>query len=376
MFASKILLGCYQMQENIGLNGIPLERANHCWQNAVFERDNQFDEIFVYAVRTTGIYCRPSCPSRAAYPENMIIFGSGFAAEKSGYRPCKRCTPDFSAKYDENLVVVVKICRFIESVNELPSLSELANKSGLSPSHLHRIFKLYTGITPKAYGSICRSKRMQQQLLTANSVTEAIFDSGYNASSRFYAESCHQIGMKPSQFRKKGFGTTMRFAIGQCNLGAILVATTKRGICAIELGDDPRDLVEDFQARFNSAQIVGADTEFEKIIAHVVGLAENPIQNFSLPLDIQGTIFQRKVWDILRKIPVGTTKTYLEVAKILGQPSAVRAVAGACASNKLAIVIPCHRVIKSDGKLSGYRWGVERKAQLLEQESRISISRD
>ena len=359
------------MHDISGLNGIPLENANLSWQKAIFERNVQFDEKFVYAVRTTGIYCRPSCPSKVANLENMIIFGSGFTAERSGYRPCMRCKPNFSINFDKNLAVVEKICRLIESADEYPSLSEMAKESRLSQSHFHRVFKYYTGITPKAYVSVCRAKRMRQNLTSYQSVTEAFFDSGYNANSRFYAESSNQIGMKPSQYQRQGTGTTMRFAIGQCTLGAILVATTERGVCAVELGDDPNELVEDFQDRFSSAQIVGADAEFEKIIAHVIGLIENPRKNFALPLDIQGTIFQQKVWEELRKIPVGSTKTYSEIARILGTPSAVRAVAGACAKNKLAIVIPCHRVIKKDGALSGYRWGVERKAQLLECESKV-----
>ncbi len=359
------------MQDITGLNGIPLENANQSWQNAIFERNFQFDEKFVYAVRTTGIYCRPSCPSKVANLENMIIFGSGFAAERSGYRPCMRCKPDFSVNFDKNLFVVEKICRLIESADEYPSLNEMAKESGLSQSHFHRVFKQFTGITPKAYISVCRAKRMQQKLIACQSVTEAFCNSGYNASSRFYAETGKQIGMKPNQFQKQGVGTKMRFAIGQCTLGAILVATTERGVCAVELGDDPNELLEDFQDRFKNAQIVGTDVEFEKTIAHVIGLIENPRQKFALPLDIQGTIFQQKVWEVLRKISIGSTKTYSEVANILGNPSAVRAVAGACTKNKLAIVIPCHRVIKKDGALSGYRWGVERKAQLLERESKV-----
>ena len=360
------------MQENSGFYGIPFESATLSWQNAVLERNFQFDEKFVYAVRTTSIYCRPSCPSKAANPDNMIIFGSGFAAERSGYRPCKRCKPDQLVNFDKNYFAVEKVCRLIESADEFPNLVEMAKISGLSQFYFHKVFKQYTGITPKAYVSFCRSNRMRQRLNNCNSVTEAIYDSGYNASSRFYEESSCRIGMKPNQFRNKGAGTKMRFAVGQCSLGAILVASTEKGICAIELGDDPNGLINHFQERFKNAEIVGADVEFEKIIAHVIGLVENPRQKFSLPLDIQGTIFQQKVWNILQKIPVGKTKTYSEVAKTLGNPSAVRAVGSACARNKIAVVIPCHRVIKNDGSLAGYRWGVERKLSLLTRERKVS----
>jgi AraC family transcriptional regulator of adaptative response/methylated-DNA-[protein]-cysteine methyltransferase len=241
--------------------------------------------------------------------------------------------------------------------------------AGLSPYHFHRVFKSITGVTPKAYAVQTRARRAADKLRTAGTVTEAIYDSGFNSSSRFYENTDARLGMTPGAVRRGGAGTVIRFAVGQASLGAVLVAATKKGVCAILLGDDPDALVRDLQDRFPRAEFEGGNPEFERMVAEVVGLVEAPAQRLDLPLDIRGTAFQQKVWAALSAIPPGKTATYKEIARAIGQPKAVRAVAQACGANPLAIAIPCHRVVRSDGDLSGYRWGVERKRKLIDREA-------
>ena len=265
--------------------------------------------------------------------------------------------------------IVATTCRLIAEADTPPSLGDLARAVGLDRFHLHRVFKAATGLTPRAYAAGLRAERARERLACGAGVTEALYAAGYNASSRFYAEATDQLGMRPATFRDGGRGEVIRFAVGQTSLGAVLVGATGRGICTIQLGDDPDALVRRFQDRFSKATLIGADEAFERTVAHVIGLIEQPGLSHELPLDIRGTAFQRRVWDALRAIPPGHTASYNEVAARIGYPNAARAVAQACASNPVCVAIPCHRVVRADGALSGYRWGVERKRALLESES-------
>ncbi|HEU4708614.1 MAG TPA: bifunctional DNA-binding transcriptional regulator/O6-methylguanine-DNA methyltransferase Ada [Methylophilaceae bacterium] len=335
---------------------------------AVASRDRSADGKFYYSVKTTGIYCRPSCPARTPRRENVQFHESAAAAEQAGFRPCKRCRPE-SGVTQRHAAIIAAACRFIEQAEKPPTLVELSEYTGLSPSHLQRLFKALTGLSPKEYGVAQRANRMRQHLPQSRTVTEAINEAGYGSGSRFYESSNQWLGMTPTRYRSGGAGTTIRFALGQCSLGAILVASSEVGICSILLGDDAENLVRDLQDRFPQADLIGDDQEYEKVVARVVGFMEAPQLGLDLPLDIRGTAFQHRVWQALIKIPPGTTATYAEIARSLGMPNAARAVASACAANPLAVAIPCHRVIRRDGNLSGYRWGVDRKRLLLEREA-------
>lgn len=337
--------------------------------SAVVARDIEADGKFFYSVATTGVYCRPSCASRRARPENVRFHASAQDAERAGFRPCKRCKPDRPPLAEQHAVRVAELCRLIDDAAQMPCLEQLARHAGLSTFHLHRVFKAVTGLTPKAYAVAHRAERLRAELDRCETVTEAIYGAGYNSSGRFYDNANQVLGMTPTHYRSGGANTAMRFAIGECSLGAILVAATERGVCAILLGDDPQALVRELQDRFPRADLVGGDAAFEQIVAKVVGFVEAPALGLDLPLDLRGTLFQQRVWLALRAIPAGATVSYGEIAGRIGAPTAVRAVAGACAANTLAVAIPCHRVVRKDGGLSGYRWGVERKRALLEREA-------
>ena len=317
------------------------------------------------------MYCRPSCAARTPRPENVAFHATVVDAERAGFRPCKRCRPSEPPRATREATLVAELCRLIETSDEPPSVEEIAARASLSASHVHRLFKSVTGITPKAYASAHRAARARDVLRSAPSVTDAIYESGYNSNSRFYERSSEMLGMKPSRLRAGGDRMTIRFAIGPCSLGSIFVAATEIGVCAISLGEDPETLVHDLEKRFPRATLVGADERFEKLVANVVGLVEYPRGKGDLPLDIRGTVFQQRVWQALRDIPAGTTATYAEVASAIGEPGSARAVAQACAANPLAVAIPCHRVVRTDGSLSGYRWGIDRKRSLLDRESCI-----
>lgn len=335
---------------------------------AIVRRDRDADGQFFYSVRTTGVYCRPSCASRRARRENIAFYATTAEAEKAGFRPCKRCKPDrppLAVQYADR---IARACRVIERSESAPTLNELAKSARLSPYHFHRVFKAVTGVTPKAYATAHRARLTRDSLRSPASVTQAIYDSGFNSNAPFYAQSKDVLGMRPRQFRAGGADTAIRFAVGQSSLGAVLVAATDKGVCSILLGDDPEALVRDLQDRFNRAELIGGDADFERWVARVVGMVEQPALGLDLPLDIRGTAFQQRVWQALRKIPAGSTVSYAEMARRIGSPAAVRAVAGACAANPLAIAIPCHRVVRTDGDLSGYRWGIERKRALLDRE--------
>lgn len=337
---------------------------------ATLRRDPAADGQFVYSVRTTGVYCRPSCGARQPRRENVQFYSSCGEAERAGFRPCKRCRPNEAAYHRRHAVAVAAACRLIETAEELPGLDALAQAAGMSPFHFHRIFKQVTGLTPKAYVAAHRAQRLREELPRSSTVTEAIYDAGFNSNSRFYAAAEQMLGMTPKEFRAGAPGATIRFAVGECTLGAILVAASERGICAILLGDDPEDLLRDLQDRFPKAALIGGDKAFEDWMAKVVGFVEAPQLGLDLPLDVQGTAFQQRVWQALSEIPAGTTLSYADVAKKIGAPKAVRAVAQACAANKIAVAIPCHRVVRNDGSLSGYRWGIARKRALLQREAR------
>ncbi|MCP1476449.1 AraC family transcriptional regulator of adaptative response/methylated-DNA-[protein]-cysteine methyltransferase [Pseudomonas sp. EB276 TE3739] len=333
---------------------------------AVVARDPSADGQFVYAVKTTGVYCRPSSLARLPKRQNVEFFETAELAEAAGYRPSKRASKDQNDV--QRAAIIAAACRQIEASETLPTLNSLATSAGLSPFHFHRVFKAVTGLTPNGYAMAHRSRKVRARLADGGSVTDALYDAGFNSNSRFYESADHLLGMKPTDYRAAGQNNDIRFAVGQCSLGAILVAQSERGICAILLGDDPHQLACDLQDRFRNANLIGADHEFEQLIAGVVGFVEAPATGLNLPLDIRGTAFQERVWQALREIPAGSTASYAEIAQRIGAPTSMRAVAQACGANRLAVAIPCHRVVRSDGNLSGYRWGVERKRQLLERE--------
>jgi AraC family transcriptional regulator, regulatory protein of adaptative response / methylated-DNA-[protein]-cysteine methyltransferase len=337
---------------------------------AVLERDATADDAFVYAVKTTGIYCRPSCPSRMPKPCNIRLYATSAEAKAEGYRACRRCNPDGKSRAESTADIVAQTCRSIENAEEVPTLNELATAAGMSPFHFHRQFKAVTGLTPRAYGAAQRAKRLRARLdsVKAN-VTHAIYGAGFSSSGRFYEKSDQVLGMTPTAFKRGGKDTEIRFAVGDCSLGAILVARSERGICAISLGDDPDGLVRELQDRFPNARLIGGDRDFEQLVARVVGFVEAPKIGLELPLDLRGSAFQERVWRALQDIPAGKTLSYAELAQRLGEPRAVRAVAQACGANAIAVAIPCHRVVRKDGAVSGYRWGVERKRALIEREA-------
>lgn len=338
--------------------------------HSVIERDKNADGTFWYGVTTTRVFCRPSCPSRRANPKNVRFFATTSAAEAAGFRACKRCRPK-DAPDVERARLIARACRDIEQSERTLKLDELAANAGMSAFHFHRVFKEVTGVTPRAYAAAHRASRVHETLASGRgTVTDAIYDAGFASSARFYAQANERLGMTPREVRAGGARHTIQFAVGACSLGDVLVAASDKGVCAIWIGE-ARALVRELQDKFPKAHLVGGDAAFEAHVARVVGLIEAPSTSaatIALPLDIRGTAFQERVWRALRDIPAGVTATYADVARSIGAPQSVRAVASACAANALAVAIPCHRVVRSDGALSGYRWGVERKRTLLERE--------
>lgn len=334
--------------------------------SAVCSRALEADDAFVYAVKTTGVYCRPSCAARRPKPENVVFHRRAEDAERAGFRPCKRCRPERASQ--PGRLRIVELCRLIDTSEEALTLEELARYAGLSRFHTQRLFKAATGLTPKQYASARRAERVRAALRNRSTVTEAIHEAGYTSTARFYEKATARLGMTPSEYRNGGPGLRICYAVGQCSLGSVLVATSERGVCAILLGDDPLELDRDLERRFPSARLVAGDAGLEALVKRVVDLVEDPTLAAKLPLDIRGTAFQERVWTWLTRIPPGETRTYSELAAALGEPKAARAVARACADNRLAVAIPCHRVVAKDGKLAGYRWGIERKRELLRRE--------
>jgi AraC family transcriptional regulator of adaptative response/methylated-DNA-[protein]-cysteine methyltransferase len=343
-------------------------RQDARWARVV-KRDKTADGAFWYSVATTGIYCRPSCPSRLANPKNVRLHNSIDEVEAAGFRACRRCNPAGLSVEAANTAIVTKACRLIDEATEPHSLTQLAETVELSPQYFHRLFKKATGLTPKAYATAGRSARLREGLATAATVTEAFHDAGFGSNGRFYEASAGMLGMSPTHYRSGGVHEMLTFAVGQCSLGAILVASSIKGVAAISLGDDPEQLVRDLEDRFPKARLIGGDQAYERLVAQVIGTVEAPGRGLALPLDVRGTAFQQRVWMALREIPVGETASYSLIARTIGSPRSVRAVASACAANALAVAIPCHRVVRQDGDLSGYRWGVERKRELIARES-------
>jgi len=354
----------------LGAPGAPVAYAtdDERWA-AVVARAHEADGHFYYAVRSTGVYCRPSCPSRTPRRANVAFHATAQGAEVAGFRACLRCRPGAPPLAERQAEAVAQACRLIDAAEDEPDLASLAAACGMSRFHFHRVFKAHTGITPKAYAAARRAGRLQQGLAQAGSVTAAAYDAGFNSSGRFYAASSGVLGMTPRRYRTGGGGESIRFAVAQCSLGALLVAATDKGICCILLGDDPELLVRDLQDRFPKADLIGAEPAFERTVAQVVAFVEAPRIGLDLPLDVRGTAFQQRVWQALRQIPAGQTVGYAELAARLGMPQGARAIAGACAANPVAVAIPCHRVVRNDGSISGYRWGVERKQALLQREA-------
>ncbi len=343
------------------------------WQ-ALVERNQQANDMFVYGVLTTNIYCRPVCSSRLPKQENVKFFDSWQVAEKTGFRACKRCSPQLSDKADPSINAIISACKLIETSENLPSLNELANRVGLSSYHFHRMFKKIVGLTPKQYALEKRLSQVRANLQTDASITDTVYNARFESSSRFYETATSSLGMKPTKYRRGGLGIKIRFAIVQSYLGYVLVAATEQGICKIDFGDSQELLEELLKKTFPNADLQTNDSGFQTLVEQVLTFLEAPNRGLSLPLDIQGTAFQRRVWAALQNIAPGTTSSYLQVATQIGSPKAVRAVAQACASNNIAVAIPCHRVIRNNGDLAGYKWGINRKQRLLEQESSFLAS--
>jgi AraC family transcriptional regulator of adaptative response/methylated-DNA-[protein]-cysteine methyltransferase len=339
------------------------------WE-ALKKRDPQAYGAFVYGVLTTGVYCRPACASRLPNRENVRFFESGKEAEQAGFRPCKRCKPETPEREQPPIRAVLEACRRIDEAEAPPSLKELAAAAGLSVFHFQRLFKKIVGVTPKQYAMQNRSNRLRAHLARGSTVTEAMYDAGFGSSSRFYEKATPTLGMKPSLYRKGAQDVPIRFAVVRCFLGLVLVAATGQGICSIDFGDTAEALMENLRRRFPKAMFLDPDPRFTDTVKSVLAFLENPHRgHFDLPLDVQGTAFQRRVWQALQQIPAGDTVSYSDIASRVGKPKAARAVARACAANTLAVAVPCHRALRGDGRLGGYRWGLERKRVLLEQES-------
>ena len=337
------------------------------WQSVV-DRDVDADGQFVFAVQTTGIFCRPSCRAKHALRKNVRFFADAHQAQDAGFRPCKRCQPDKDSAQQHRLDKIARACQLLEQESPL-TLDKLAQQVAMSPYHLHRLFKATTGMTPKVWQQSWRARRLRDALAKGVPVTQAILNAGFPDSSSYYRKADQALGMTAKQFRKGGDNVSVRYTLADCALGRCLVAESERGICAILLGDDDATLVADLHALFPAAQDVPADANFQQRVREVIVAINSRDASLSLPLDIRGTAFQQQVWQALRTIPCGETVSYQQLASAIGKPKAVRAVASACGANKLAIVIPCHRVIRGDGALSGYRWGIARKAQLLQRET-------
>jgi AraC family transcriptional regulator, regulatory protein of adaptative response / methylated-DNA-[protein]-cysteine methyltransferase len=340
---------------------------DECWA-ALEKRDASAAGKFFYGVKTTGVYCRPGCTSRLPLGKNTLFFETPAEAEAAGLRPCKRCRPADGSAASRHLAAIEKACALLRKSETTPTLAELADAAGISPFHFHRVFKQITGATPRDYARTHRLGRFAARLDAGEPVTEAIYASGFGSSSRAYEAAPAGLGMTPGARRRGGDGQTIRFATVETPLGWALVAATVRGICMTALADDRESLTAALRQRFPSAEVIADEAGLKDWADRIVQFITAPDRNLDLPLDIRGTAFQARVWRALQKIPLGKTASYTEIAAALGQPKAVRAVAQACAANKLALLVPCHRAIRSDGDLGGYRWGVERKRALLAKE--------
>jgi AraC family transcriptional regulator of adaptative response/methylated-DNA-[protein]-cysteine methyltransferase len=334
------------------------------WQQ-VMARDARQDGRFVFAVRTTGIYCRPSCPSRRPRRDSVEFFTNPNQAERAGYRACLRCKP---TEISSQAQYVTRARQFLDNADAVVTLAQLSKRVGLSPFHLQRLFKRATGLSPREYQSARRMTQVKTKLRQGADVTTALYDAGFGSSSRLYEKAPQQLGMTPGEYRRGGAGATITFAIAPTPLGRLLVAATARGLCAVRFGETAAELERTVRDEFHAATLHRDDAAMEKYVAPLRAAIRGENIIIDLPLDVRASAFQTKVWEKLREIPRGETRSYSEVAREIGEPNAVRAVARACASNPVALAVPCHRVIRSDGDVSGYRWGVERKKRLLERE--------
>lgn len=342
---------------------------------AVEARDTGHDGVFVYGVRSTGVYCRPSCASRRPRYSQVVFFPVPELAEQAGFRPCKRCRPNLYPAPDPQLHIVRRICQQIEDASEeRPTLAWLGRSVGISPYHLQKLFKRVVGITPHQYADVHRLGSLKDRLKDGWTVTDALYDAGYGSSSRLYEKSSAQLGMTPATYRRGGAGLAIRYAIGDSHLGYVLAAATERGVCAIYRGDSEASLQSELRSEYPSADIHHDAGAMRRWIEAILEYLSGAMPDLQLPLDVQGTAFQRIVWKELQRIPYGETRTYGQIAAALGRPKAARAVANACASNPTPLVVPCHRVVRSDGTLGGYGWGSFRKKALLEREKARELS--
>ncbi len=345
--------------------------ADPRWQDIV-SRNREKDGAFVYSVETTGVYCAPSCGGRRPLPENVRFHHTTSQAEAAGYRACRRCRPDVPPLAERQAGMIAALCQAMEKAETPLSLGDLAELAGVSMYHLHRTFKTVTGVTPKAYMNEVRNRRMRDNIVGKRSITAAVYSSGYGSSSRFYEQAGRRLGMQPKTFRRGGVDASIVFSVAPCWLGFVLVAASEKGVCAISMGEKRAVLIKELHSLFPEARRITGDTEFDALVRQVVSYIEQPSIGLDLPLDVRGTVFQHRVWQALRTIPSGTTVSYAELAKRIGSAKAVRAVARACAANTLAVAIPCHRVVRSDGGLAGYRWDEKRKRALLDREKKAA----
>lgn len=337
-----------------------------CWQ-AVQERDPHYDGVFYYAVRSTGVYCRPTCPSRRPNREQVLFFVHREQAEAAGFRPCRRCQPQLEE--NPQTALVARACRLIEQSDAPLTLRELGDQLHISPYHLQRLFKAATGVTPRRYAMLQRARRFRAQVRNGQPLTEALYSAGYSSSSRLYEHANEQLGMTPATYRYGGKEMRIHFTIVDCYLGRMLVAATERGVCAVSFGEEDAGLEAALRAEYPRAEIQREDERLGEWVQGLLRHLAGATPKIDLPLDVQASAFQLRVWEELRRIPYGERRSYRQIAQAIGQPGAVRAVARACATNPAAVVIPCHRVVRSDGTLGGYRWGLKRKQALLEKES-------
>ncbi len=338
------------------------------WQ-AVLRRDRRFQHLFVYGVRSTGVYCRPTCASRRPRREQVRFFAGPEAAERAGFRACRRCRPQETAFRDPQAALVQRLCRYMDAHLEEPiNLDVLGRQAGLSAFHLQRTFKRVLGVSPLQYARVRRLLNLKSRLKGGDDVTSALYAAGYGSSSRLYEHASGHLGMTPATYRSGGAGADIRYAMAESKLGRVLVAATERGVCAVRFADSSSELVSELRHEFPLSSVREDASALRDLVARVVDCINGTEPHPDIALDIHGTAFQAKVWETLRRIPRGQTRSYAQIAEALKQPKAVRAVARAIASNPVAVIVPCHRVVRSDGSLGGYRWGLERKEQLLEAE--------
>jgi AraC family transcriptional regulator of adaptative response/methylated-DNA-[protein]-cysteine methyltransferase len=360
-------------QEPLQMNTASQSKTGEARWQAVLSRDASQDGTFVFAVSSTGVYCRPSCPSRRPKRENVTFFAKPEEAERAGFRACLRCRPT-AANGDPRQALVKAVCRYIEQHMDEPiTLAQLGEAFGQSSFHLQRTFKAALGITPKEYGDSCRMRGFRQKLKAGQSVTRAMHEAGYSSTSRLYERTASELGMEPSKYRRGAIAAPIRYTCADSPLGRILIARTEKGICSIQFANSDEELEQGLKQEFPFANRKRDDGALAEVVKNVMRHMQGLDVPASLPLDIQATAFQRRVWSYLQSIEFGQTRSYFEVAKAIRQPSAVRAVARACATNPVAIAIPCHRVVRSNGDLGGYRWGVQRKQKLLEIEGQNAL---